>query len=127
MDSIKQLKAELVVIGGGLSGLRAAAAAAEEGVEVLLLTNGPSASPDLSGFSAPVGKNDSLELYVADMEASAQGINNTRLAKKLAAVSLDEIVYLESLGFVFDKNEDGSYRIEVYGPTTSKRPAIWLN
>ena len=27
----------------------------------------------------------------------------------------------------FVKNEDGSYRIEVYGPTTSKRPAIWLN
>ena len=121
MYSIKQLKAELVVIGGGLAGLRAAAAAAEEGVEVLLLTNGPSASPDLSGFSAPVGKNDSLELYVADMEASAQGINNTKLAKKLAAVSLDEIVYLESLGFVFDKNEDGSYNtIQSLGATVPR-------
>lgn len=109
MENVKQFKAEIVVVGGGLAGLRAAAAAAEEGADVLLLTNGPSASPDLSGFSAPVGANDSLELYVSDIEASAQGINNTRLAKKLASVSLDEIVYLESLGFVFDKNEDGTY------------------
>ena len=121
MNTIKQFKAELVVIGGGLAGLRAAAAAAEEGIDVLLLTNGPSASPDLSGFSAPVGSADSLELYVADMEASAQGINNTRLAKKLAAVSLEEIDYLENLGFVFDKNEDGSYNtIQSLGATVPR-------
>ena len=121
MDKIKQLKAELVVIGGGLAGLRAAAAAAEEGIDVLLLTNGPSASPDLSGFSAPVGADDSLELYVSDMEASAQGINNTKLARKLAAVSLDEIDYLESLGFEFDKNADGSYNtIQSLGATVPR-------
>jgi len=121
MDKIKQLKAELVVIGGGLAGLRAAAAAAEEGVDVLLLTNGPSASPDLSGFSAPVGADDSLELYVSDMEVSAHGINNTKLAKKLAAVSLDEIDYLESLGFEFDKNADSSYNtIQSLGATVPR-------
>lgn len=109
MEEIIQMQAELVVVGGGLAGLRAAAAAAEKGADVLLLTNGPSASPDLSGFSAPIQAEDSIELCVADIEASAQSINNPRLAKKLAAGALEEVKYLESLGFPFDKNEDGTY------------------
>ncbi|MBQ8217028.1 MAG: FAD-binding protein, partial [Oscillospiraceae bacterium] len=121
MEGIVQMRAELVVVGGGLAGLRAAAAAAEEGVDVLLLTSGPSASPDLSGFSAPVRCEDSLEICVGDIESSAQGINNPKLAKKLSAVALQEVEYLEELGFPFDKNEDGSYNtIQTLGATVPR-------
>lgn len=109
MKDVKSICAEVVVLGSGLSGLRAAIAASEQGADVLVISNGPSASPEIMGLTAPVEKGDSVELCCKDIESSGCGINNSRLAKKMAEGVLDEIAYMESLGMTFDRKADGSF------------------
>ena len=50
---------DVLVIGGGISGLRAAVAAAEKGQRVALVSKGSCASPEIMGFNAPVMPGDS--------------------------------------------------------------------
>lgn len=109
MRDMKTIRTELLVIGSGLAGLRAAAAAAEAGVKVTVVSKGQSASPEIMGFDVPVVKEDSFELYYQDMEISGHKINNSSLGWTLAKCVRDQVTYLEKLGVVFDKNEAGEY------------------
>ncbi len=109
MERLKTISTELLVVGNGLAGLRAAAAAAEAGVQVTVVTNGPSASPEVMGFDVPVTKNDTLDLYYKDTEVSAHGINNSSLGWALTNNVREQVTYLESLGAKFDTDENGEY------------------
>lgn len=111
MKNVKTIRVELVVLGSGLSGLRSAIAAAEQGTDVLVISNGPSASPEVMGFNVPVEKGDSVELYCKDIESSGCGINNTLLGRKLTECAFDEVAYMESLGMTFDRKADGSLHV----------------
>ena len=109
MQDVKTIRTELLVIGSGLAGLRAAAAAAEAGVQVTVVSKGQSASPEVMGFDVPVVENDTRDLYYKDTEISAHGINNSSLGWALTNNVRDQVTYLESIGVVFDKNEKGEY------------------
>lgn len=98
---------ELLVIGSGVAGLRAAVAASEKGVSVLVVSKGPSASPEIMGFNAPVLPEDSVELYFADMERSGYGINDSRLAWLLSEKVLPEVAWLEANGVHFARDREG--------------------
>lgn len=100
---------DLLIIGSGLAGLRAAAAAAEKGVSVTVVSKGPSASPEIMGFNAPVVDEDSEEQYFLDMERSGYGINDSRLARVLTENVLPEVRWLEDHGVHFARGEDGKY------------------
>lgn len=100
---------DLLIIGNGVAGLRAAAAAAEKGVKALVVSKGPSASPEIMGFNAPVLPEDSTDLYFADMERSGYGINDSRLAKILSERVLPEVEWLENNGVHFARDEKGLY------------------
>lgn len=109
MQHLKTVCTELLVIGSGLAGLRAAAAAAEAGVQVTVVSKGQSASPEVMGFDVPITEKDTRELYYKDTEISAHGINNSSLGWTLTNNVRDQVTYLEKLGIQFDKTEDGSY------------------
>ena len=100
---------DVLVIGGGVSGLRAAVAAAEKGQHVTLVSKGSCASPEIMGFNAPVMPGDSEELYYEDMGKSGCGINDNRLARTLSQHVMDEVAWLESAGVHFNKDEKGNY------------------
>jgi len=99
---------DILVIGSGLAGLRAALAARKEGVDVIVATKNKGASPDIMGFNAPVGPDDSAEVFYKDIMRSGLGLNNKRLASILAKEAKKEVVELEELGISFDKKE-GKY------------------
>ncbi len=105
------MTSDVLVIGGGLAGLRAAEAAASAGCTVTVLSKGPRCSADVSGYNAPVGANDSVELFVRDIQASGCTINDPALAEILAEGSLRETAFLESLGLEFQKTESGAYQL----------------
>ena len=109
MLDMRTIRTELLVIGSGLAGLRAAAAAVEAGAQVTAVSKGQSASPEIMGFDVPVAEEDTTELYYQDMEISGHKINSSSLGWTLAKCVKDQVSYLENLGVVFDKNEDGGY------------------
>lgn len=105
----RTINTEVLVIGGGVAGLRAAVAAAELGTEVAIVSKPSCASPEIMGFNAPVMPGDSKELYFSDIEQSGYGINDSRLAMVLSEHVLDEVTYLEGLGLEFDRDAEGRY------------------
>lgn len=101
---------DLLVIGPGASGLRAACAAAEQGVRVLIVGKGSCVSPEIMGFNCAVEPGDGAQCFFEDIMQAGQEINNSALARKLAESSVYEAEFLENaLGLPFDRKEDGSY------------------
>ena len=97
---------DVLVIGGGLAGWRAAEAAVAAGCSVTLVANGSGNSPEIHALNVPVGPGDSVELFVADTLRSGQGACDPALVEVLCRESVklaDE--------FPFDRNADGSYKM----------------
>lgn len=104
-------KTDVLVIGGGLAGLRAADAASSKGCSVIVVSKGPRCSADVSGFNAPVDIRDSAELFLQDIQTSGCTINNYQLGKILATKATQEAHYLERMGLHFQKEPDGTYQL----------------
>jgi len=104
-------KSDVLVIGGGLAGLRAAYEAAEVGCTVNVVSKGPRCSADVSGFNAPEGKNDSVKLFVQDIHNSGMTLDDPVLAETLARDSLKETAFLERLGLEFQRTPEGEYAL----------------
>ena len=97
---------DVLIIGGGLAGWRAAEAAARAGAKVALVANGVGNSPDIHALNVPVGTGDSVGRFVDDTLRSGRGACDRELVEVLCreAVKLaDE--------FPFDRNPDGSYKM----------------
>ena len=97
---------EVLIIGGGLTGLRAALAAAEAGRDVTILWRGPGASPGIMGFNAPMGSEDSEDIFYNDTMRSGAGINRTALARVLAQKTRAVVEDLERRGMEFAREGD---------------------
>ena len=97
---------DVLVIGGGLAGWRAAEAAVAAGCSVTLVANGSGNSPEIHALNVPVDPGDSVELFIADTLRSGQGACDPALVEVLCCESVklaDE--------FPFDRNADGSYKM----------------
>ena len=96
---------DVLVIGGGLAGWRAAEAAVKAGASVTLIANGTGNSPDIHAINVPVRADDSIELFIDDTLKSGGGACEPELVETLCRESvklLDE--------FPFDRGADGSYK-----------------
>ena len=110
------LETDVLVVGGGGAGARAAIAAQEIGVDVILATKhflGRSGcTPQLVYLSAvaPWGaKDDSVELAVQDLLKAGGNLGDPVLIRILVGESKDRILDLESYGARFDKDDNGNF------------------
>ena len=94
---------DVLVIGGGLAGWRAAEAAAKAGVSVALVANGPGNSPDIHALNVPVRPDDSPERFAEDTLRSGRGGCDAALVETLCR----EAPALAA-EFPFDREADGS-------------------
>ena len=97
---------DVLVIGGGLAGWRAAEAAVKRGASVALVANGSGNSPDIHAINVPVREDDSVERFIDDTLRSGRGGCDRALVETLCRESVklaDE--------FPFDRNLDGSYKL----------------
>lgn len=105
---MKHYSTDVLVIGGGLAGVRAAVSAAETGVNVMVVGKSTAcASTEVMGFNVPVHPSDSEELYYKDVMLSGAQINRTDLARTLIEGSAREMTELKRRGLVFNSNDGG--------------------
>ena len=97
---------DVLIVGGGLAGWRAAEAAANAGASVALVYNGAGNSPDIHAINVPVREDDSVERFIDDTLKSGRGGCDRTLVEVLCreSVKLAE-------EFPFDRNPDGSYKL----------------
>jgi len=111
--------ADVVVVGGAGAGCRAAIAAAEEGVDVILLDKGvigrSGATPcALWSIQAPFGERgmdprDSPDQMFRDMVVAGRYLGDQNIVEVITQTACDRILDLERYGVKFKKTPEGRF------------------
>jgi succinate dehydrogenase/fumarate reductase flavoprotein subunit len=105
-------KTDVIVIGGGAAGCRAAIESSKSGVQTILLSKYPigksGATPVAETYySAPFGDDDRTETFFEDIVRGGYRLCDRPLAQTFAEEACDRVKDLESYGVHFEKGEDG--------------------
>jgi succinate dehydrogenase/fumarate reductase flavoprotein subunit len=116
---------DVMVIGGGASGLRAAIAAKRAGASVGLIskvhplrTNSAIAQ---GGLNAPLGKDDSPDSLAADTFMSGDELCDRGVVKAFAQEASKEVVWLERMGVPFNRDKEGRLDLRGFGSNSRNR------
>ena len=119
---------DVVVIGAGGAGLRAAIAAAEAGVSVALVCKSLLGKAHTvmaeGGIAAALGNvdpKDNWEVHFADTMRGGQRLNDYRMAEIFAREAPERVYELEHWGAVFDRTLDGRIQQRAFGAHTYRR------
>jgi succinate dehydrogenase / fumarate reductase flavoprotein subunit len=114
MEQYERLEHEVLVIGAGGAGLRAAIEAAASGVSVGLVCKSllgkahtVMAEGGMAAALANVDDRDSWQVHFADTMRGGQYINNWRMAELHAREAPERVRELEAWGALFDRTGDG--------------------
>ncbi len=112
----RALECDVLVIGTGGAGCRAALTARQAGADVIQVAKGPIGRCELTvmtmpGFGAwiPSNPRDSRENFFADTLAGGSYLNDRDLVRVLVDGSEEAVRFLEGLGVRFDRQPDGTY------------------
>lgn len=111
-------RTDVLVIGSGGAGIKAAIKAAEAGVSVLLVSKhafgrtGATFYPGTPGWGmqAVIHEGDSEAYFLEEILEAGAGMADPKLASILAEQSTAAFRELESYGLQFGKHEDGRYK-----------------
>lgn len=106
LEKQQKVNTEILVIGGGGAGLRAAIAGAREGSRVLLVSQSPVGYGNNSAIAAGkmcvvIDPADSPQAYLNDVLSAGRFINDKSLVEILADNSMRQVSDLEHLGVSF--------------------------
>src|ERR1700716_4086642 len=114
MPDYQTLEHDVLVIGAGGAGLRAAIEASAAGVSVGLVCKSllgkahtVMAEGGIAAALANVDERDSWKVHFADTMRGGQYVNNWRMAQIHAQEAPDRVRELEAWGAVFDRTPDG--------------------
>jgi succinate dehydrogenase / fumarate reductase flavoprotein subunit len=114
MAEFEKFEHDVLVIGAGGAGLRAAIAAAESGAKVGLVCKSllgkahtVMAEGGVAAAMAHVDDRDSWKVHFADTMRGGQYLNNWRMAQLHAQEAPDRVRELEAWGALFDRTSDG--------------------
>jgi L-aspartate oxidase len=103
----------VLVIGGGVAGLRAAIAAAERGVDVLLLTKDTVEQSNTwyaqGGIAAVLQPLDSVEAHIKDTEVVGVGLCDETAVRTVVEEGPQRVLELLKWGANFDKKVGNAY------------------
>ncbi|KUO88398.1 MAG: fumarate reductase [Thermoproteus sp. JCHS_4] len=126
------ISCDVLIIGSGLAGLRAAAAAAESGgrLDICVVTkvSGPrshsiSAEGGMAGVLYP-DSGDSPELHAYDTVKGGDFLVDQDAAMVLAEEAPREIAYLERIGVAWTRTPDGRIAQRLFGGMSRPRTAF---
>src|ERR1700749_1224783 len=114
MASYETIDHDVLVIGAGGAGLRAAIEAAAEGVRVALVCKSLLGKAHTvmaeGGMAASMGNvddRDNWKVHFADTMRGGQYLNNWRMAELHAKEAPARVKELEAWGAIFDRTKDG--------------------
>src|SRR5262250_796747 len=114
MAEYQTFEYDVLVIGAGGAGLRAAIAAAAENVKVGLVCKSllgkahtVMAEGGIAAALANVDDRDNWKVHFADTMRGGQYVNNWRMAELHAREAPDRVRELEAWGALFDRTNDG--------------------
>jgi succinate dehydrogenase / fumarate reductase flavoprotein subunit len=121
---------DVLVVGAGGAGMRAAIAAAEAGCTTLVVSKSLLGKAHTvmaeGGIAAGLGNvdsGDSWEVHFADTMLGGQLINNWRMVDIYAHEVIDRVYELERWGGLFDRTGDGRIMQRAFGAHSWKRLA----
>src|SRR5918996_6380318 len=118
------VRADFLVIGSGIAGLRAALSLADAGDVVILTKADPRESNTgyaQGGIAAAIGADDSPELHAKDTMAAGDGLCNPDAVDMLVGEGPRYVRELIEWGAAFDRDADGSPALTREGAHSVRR------
>src|SRR5215213_6780756 len=116
---------DVLVIGAGLAGQRAALAAAEEGVSVGIISKvhpvRSHSNAAQGGINAALNPGDSWESHAFDTIKGSDYLGDQDAIEVMTSEAPDEILHLEHLGVTFHRNEEGKLGTRAFGGASAAR------
>jgi len=114
---LNSISTDVLILGGGGAGMRAAIAAAQQGVQVMLLTKGqaarsgatPMACPSYQAAFAIEDERDSSEIAFEDTCFEGRYLGDENLVHALTHESTERANDMANYGIKFRKKENGNY------------------
>src|SRR5262249_25619284 len=122
MTEIEKYNYDVVVIGAGGAGLRAAIAAREAGMRTAIISKSlfgkahtVMAEGGIAAAMGNVNPNDNWQVHYRDTMRGGKFLNNWRMAELHAKEAPDRVWELEAWGAVFDRTKDGKISQRNFG------------
>ena len=116
---------DVIVVGAGGAGLRAAIAAHEEGADVALVTKlhpvRSHTGAAEGGINAALHEEDSWELHAYDTMKGSDYLGDAPAIDAFAKQAPDEVIQLEHWGMPFSREEDGTVSQRPFGGLSHPR------
>ncbi len=116
---------DVLVIGAGLAGQRAALAAAEEGVSVGIISKvhpvRSHSNAAQGGINAALNPGDSWESHAFDTVKGSDYLGDQDAIEIMTREAPEEILHLEHLGVTFHRNEEGKLGTRAFGGASQAR------
>ncbi len=120
---------DVLIIGSGGTGCRAAIEASKQGLDVTIISKGLSFKSGCTtlaegGYNAAFGyvdKEDSTEAHFKDTLKGGAYLNDTKLVKILVEEAPERLEELESYGAMFDRQESGKLNQRPFGGQSFRR------
>src|SRR4051812_17337295 len=116
---------DVLVIGGGLAGQRAALAAAEAGASVGIMAKvhpvRSHSNAAQGGINAALNPEDSWESHAFDTVKGSDYLGDQDAIEIMCREAPDEIIHLEHLGVTFHRNEEGRLGTRAFGGASAAR------
>src|SRR2546421_5043121 len=116
---------DVLVIGAGLAGQRAALAAAEDGVSVGILAKvhpvRSHSNAAQGGINAALNPEDSWESHAFDTVKGSDYLGDQDAIEIMCREAPEEIIHLEHLGVTFHRNEEGKLGTRAFGGASAAR------
>lgn len=113
------LKHDIVVVGAGLAGQRAALAAAQGGRDVALVSKlhplRSHSGAAQGGINAAVGKEDSVETHVYDTVKGSDYLGDQDAIEFFCQQAGPTVIEMEHFGTIFSRADDGSLARRAFG------------
>ena len=116
---------DVLVIGAGLAGQRAALAAAEQGVSVGIISKvhpvRSHSNAAQGGINAALQEDDSWESHAFDTVKGSDYLADQDAVEIMCKAAPEELLHLEHLGVTFHRNEEGKLGTRAFGGASAAR------
>ncbi len=126
---IKTISTDVLIIGSGGAGSRAAIEVDDAGLKAIIVSKGLSFRSGCTGMAEggynavfkTVDKDDSIEAHINDTLKGGSYLNDKKLVEILVNESPKRLIDLENYGALFDRQESGEIDQRPFGGQTYRR------